>query len=208
MNEELLLFRLLDMAGTFAFAISGAVAARQKNLDLFGIIAIAYMVACGGGIVRDLCIGAIPPVGLADWRYLALSLVAAALAMVAYPLLQRLDHPVQMFDALGLSFFAVFGAHKTLAYGLNAQAAIVLGVVSAVGGGAMRDVLLNRTPLILRKEIYASAALLAAVVQVLGGRMALPMEWVPLTGIVLCFGLRYMAMRYHWNLPRFPRGDG
>lgn len=208
MNEELLLFRLLDMAGTFAFAISGAVAARQKNLDLFGIIAIAYMVACGGGIVRDLCIGAIPPVGLADWRYLALSLVAAALAMVAYPLLQRLDHPVQMFDALGLSFFAVFGAHKTLAYGLNAQAAIVLGVVSAVGGGAMRDVLLNRTPLILRKEIYASAALLAAVVQVLGVRMALPMEWVPLTGIALCFGLRYMAMRYHWNLPRFPRGDG
>src|SRR3546814_3500194 len=92
MNEELLLFNMLDMAGTFAFAISGAVAARQKNLDLFGIIAIAYIVACGGGIIRDVCIGAIPPAGLADWRYLALALVASALAMVAYPLLQRLDH--------------------------------------------------------------------------------------------------------------------
>lgn len=208
MNEEHLLFTLLDMAGTFAFAISGAVAARQKNLDLFGIIAIAYIVACGGGILRDVCIGAIPPAGLADWRYLALSLVAAALAMLAYPLLLRLDHPVQMFDALGLSFFAVFGAHKALAYGFNAQVAIVLGIVSAVGGGAMRDVLLNRTPLILRKEIYASAALLAAVVQVSGERMELPMAWVPWTGIVLCFALRYLAMRHQWNLPRFSRRDG
>src|SRR3546814_7913626 len=110
--------------------------------------------------------------------------------MVAYPLLQRLDHPVQMFDALGLSFFAVFGAHKALAFGHNAQVAVLLGIVSAVGGGVMRDVLLNRTPLILRKEIYASAALAAAVVQVGGARMELSMEWVPWAGIVLCFGLR------------------
>jgi uncharacterized membrane protein YeiH len=206
MNETLL-FTVLDMAGTFAFAISGAVAARQKNLDLFGIIAIAYMVACGGGIIRDVCIGAIPPVGLADWRYLALALVASALVMVAYPLAQRLDHPVQMFDALGLSFFAVFGAHKALEHGHNVQVAIVLGVVSAVGGGALRDVLLNRTPLILRKEIYASAALVAAVVQVTGERLALSMDWLPWLGIVLCFGLRYLAMRYHWNLPRFSRDE-
>src|SRR5690606_3861512 len=198
-----MLFNLLDLAGTFAFAISGAVAARQKNLDLFGIIAIAYMVACGGGIIRDVCIGAIPPAGLADWRYLALSLVASVLAIAAYPLLQRLEHPVQMFDALGLSFFAVFGAHKALLYGFNMQVAIVLGVVSAVGGGAMRDVLLNRTPLILRKEIYASAALAAAVVQVAGNRLELSMEWVPWVGIGLCFGLRFLAMRYGWNLPRF-----
>lgn len=207
MDEELLLFTVLDMAGTFAFAISGAVAARQKNLDLFGIIAIAYMVACGGGILRDVCIGAIPPAGLADWRYLTLAMIAAALAMVAYPLLQRLDHPVQMFDALGLSFFAVFGAHKALLFGHNAQVAIVLGIVSAVGGGAMRDVLLNRTPLILRKEIYASAALVAAVVQVSGEQTSLPIQWVPWVGIVLCFGLRYLAMRYHWNLPRFSRSE-
>src|SRR3546814_9095404 len=107
--------------------------------------------------------------------------------MVAYPLLQRLDHPVQMFDALGLSFFAVFGAHKALAFGHNAQVAVLLGIVSAVGGGVMRDVLLNRTPLILRKEIYASAALAAAGVQVGGARLELSMEWVPWAGIVLCF---------------------
>lgn len=204
--DESLLFAAFDMAGTFAFAVSGAVAARQRQLDLFGIIAIAYMVACGGGILRDLCIGAIPPVGLADWRYLALALVAALLAIVAYPLLRRLEHPVQLFDALGLGFFAVFGAHKALAYGHNAQVAIVLGVVSAVGGGAMRDVLLNRTPLILRKEIYASAALVAAIIQVAGERLALSMDWLPLGAIALCSGLRILAMRYGWNLPRFARG--
>lgn len=198
-------FKLLDLAGTFAFAISGAVAARQKQLDLFGIIAIAYMVACGGGILRDLCIGAIPPVGLVDWRYLALAVVAAVLAIAAYPLLRRLDHPVQMFDALGLGFFAVFGAHKALEYGYNVQVAIVLGVVSAVGGGALRDILLNRTPLILRKEIYASAALVGALAQVTGERLQLSMEWVPWFGIVACFVLRYLSMRYHWNLPRFSR---
>ena len=205
--DEIVLFKLLDLAGTFAFAISGAVAARQRNLDLFGIIAIAYMVACGGGILRDLCIGAVPPAGLADWRYLALALLASVFVIAAYPLVKRLDHPVQWFDALGLSFFAVFGAHKALAYDHNAQVAIVLGVVSAVGGGAMRDVLLNRTPLILRKEIYASAALAAAVIQVAGERLGLSTEWLPWVGIVLCFSLRYLAMRHHWNLPRFSRDE-
>src|SRR3546814_11749220 len=97
------------MAGTFAFAISGAVAARQKNLDLFGIIAIAYMVACGGGIIRAVCIGAVTPAGLADGRYLALALVASALAMQAYPLLPRPVHPVQMLYALGLILSACLG---------------------------------------------------------------------------------------------------
>ena len=202
MNDDIPLFTLLDLAGTFAFAISGAVAARQKNLDLFGVIAIAWLVACGGGIIRDVSIGALPPAGLADWRYLALALIASLLAIVAYPVLARLAHPVQMFDALGLGFFAVFGAHKSLLFGHNAQVAIVLGIVSAVGGGVMRDVLLNRLPLILRKEIYASAALLAASVQVAGESLDLPMAWVSWCGIALCFLLRYLAMRMGWNLPR------
>src|SRR3546814_1148323 len=106
MNEELLLFNMLDMAGTFAFAISGAVAARQKNLDLFGIIAIAYMVACGGGIIRDVCIGAIPPAGLADWRYLALALVASALAM-------RSEEHTSALQSLMRISYAVFCLKKT-----------------------------------------------------------------------------------------------
>ena len=202
MSDDIPLFTLPALAGTFAFAISGALAARQKNLDLFGVIAIAWLVACGGGIIRDLSIGAVPPAGLADWRYLLLALTASILAIVAYPVLRRLAHPVQMFDALGLGFFAVFGAHKSLAFGHNAQVAIALGMVSAIGGGVLRDVLLNRLPLILRKEIYASAALLAACVQVAGESLGLPMAWVSWTGITLCFSLRYLAMRRGWNLPR------
>jgi len=207
MNEHMF-FTALDMLGTFAFAISGAVAARQKRLDLFGVLSIAYIVACGGGIMRDVAIGAIPPAGLSDWRYLAVAVLASLLTIAFHPLVKRMTNPVQLFDALGLGFFAVFGAHKSLIYGHNIEVAIMLGVTAAVGGGVLRDVLLNRTPLILRKEIYASAALVAAVIQVLGDTFAWPSQWVPWVGIVVCFGLRYLSLRYRWNLPRFSDGPG
>lgn len=201
------MFTSLDLIGTFAFAISGAVAARQKNLDLFGIITLAYMTACGGGIIRDVCIGALPPAGLSDWRYLFLSLVATAMVIGANRLVQKLSHPVLLFDAVGLGFFAVFGAHKTLAYGHSLEAAIILGMISAVGGGALRDLLLNRTPVILQKEIYASAALIAAGFQAGGEVLGWSMSWVPWAGIVVCFSIRYLSLRFHWNLPRFASGD-
>ena len=207
MNEHMF-FTALDMLGTFAFAISGAVAARQKRLDLFGVLSIAYIVACGGGVMRDVAIGAIPPAGLSDWRYLAVAVLASLLTIACYPLVKRMTNPVQLFDALGLGFFAVFGAHKSLVYGHNIEVAVMLGVTAAVGGGVLRDVLLNRTPLILRKEIYASAALVAAVIQVLGDTFAWPQQWVPWVGIVICFALRYLSLRYRWNLPRFSDGPG
>ena len=134
------LYNLLDLAGTFAFAISGAVAAKHRGLDLFGIFAVAFTVACGGGIIRDLCIGAIPPVGISDWRYLATALLAATMTMGLYELVEKLYQPVLLFDALGLSLFAVSGAHKALLYGHNAEVAILLGMTTAVGGGVLRDV--------------------------------------------------------------------
>lgn len=201
------LFTSLDLIGTFAFAISGAVAARQKKLDLFGIITLAYMTACGGGIIRDVCIGALPPAGLSDWRYLALSMVAAGIVMGAQQWVQKLSNPVLLFDAAGLGFFAVFGAHKTLAYGHSVEAAVILGMISAVGGGALRDLLLNRTPVILQKEIYASAALVAAVFQTGGEILGWSLRWVPWVAIVLCFVIRYLSLRFHWNLPRFADAD-
>lgn len=197
------LFISLDLIGAFVFAISGAVAARQKKLDLFGIVTLAYMTACGGGLMRDICIGALPPAGLSDWRYLALAIVAAGMVIGADSLVQKLSHPVLLFDAVGLSFFAVFGAHKTLIYGHSIEAAIVLGMVSAVGGGALRDLLLNRTPVILQKEIYASAALIAAGFQAAGQIFGWSLHWVPWVGIALCFTIRYLSLRYHWNLPKF-----
>lgn len=195
------------MIGTFAFALSGALAAHQKRLDLFGIITLAYVTACGGGIIRDLCIGAHPPAGLADWRYLALSVIAAGMVIATKEVVQKLSHPVLLFDAVGLGFFAVFGAHKTLAYGHSIEAAILLGMISAIGGGALRDLFLNRTPVILQKEIYASAALVAAVCQAGGEVLGWSMVWVPLAGIVLCFSIRCLSLYFHWNLPIFAGDD-
>jgi uncharacterized membrane protein YeiH len=196
------LYNFLDLAGTFVFAISGAVAAKQRGLDLFGICAIAFTVACGGGIIRDLCIGAIPPAGLTNWHYLVAAILATVLTVGLYPLVQRLNHPVLFFDALGLSLFAVTGAQKSLAYGHNAEVAVLLGITTAVGGGVLRDILLNRVPVILEKEIYASAALIGALIVVLGHYLKwLSSDWDSIIALIICFGLRLLALRYQWNLP-------
>lgn len=202
------LFAFLDLAGTFAFAISGAVAARDRNLDGFGIVAVAFTVACGGGVLRDLCLGVVPPAGLADWRYLATAVLAALLTMAAGPLVTRLAHPVILFDSLGLGLFAVTGAQKSMLFGHNAEVAILLGMVTAVGGGVARDVLLNRVPVVLQREIYASAALAAAGIEVVGDRIGWSSSWRTWGALAVCFGLRYLSLHYGWNLPRFSRRDG
>src|SRR5689334_18435455 len=160
------LFVLVDLLGAIAFAVSGAAAAKERQLDLFGVYAVAFITACGGGIVRDLCLGALPPVAISDWRYLACAGFASTSAIWAAPWVERLKNPVAIFDSVGLGFFAVLGAHKAFLHTGQVVSAIVLGTVAAVGGGVMRDVLLNRLPVILAKEIYALAALVAAVVQV------------------------------------------
>ncbi len=207
MNEQLM-FNLVDLAGTFAFAISGATAARRRNLDLFGILAIAYITACGGGIVRDLCIGAIPPAGLSDWRYLLTAVVAALLTILAYRWVERLTYPVRLFDAMGLGLFAVYGANKALAYGHNTEVAILLGMITAIGGGVARDVLLARVSVVLQKEIYALAACAGAALTVVGEHYNWPAVWATWLPILLCFALRVLSLYFHWNLPRFGRERG
>jgi uncharacterized membrane protein YeiH len=197
------LFAFLDLAGTFAFAISGAAAAKDRDLDVFGIMAVAFTVACGGGVLRDLCLGAVPPAGLTDWRYLAAALSAATLTMAASSLVARLAHPVILFDSLGLGLFAVTGAQKAMMLGHNAEVALLLGMVTAVGGGVARDVLLNRVPVVLQREIYASAALVAATIEVAGQRLGWSSSWRTWTALGACFALRYLSLHYRWNLPRF-----
>ena len=201
------LFTFLDLAGTFAFAVSGAVAARDRGLDWFGILFVAFTVACGGGVLRDLCIGATPPVGLADWRYLAVAAGAAVLTMAANALVVRLAHPVILFDSVGLGLFAVTGAQKALLFGHNSEVAVLLGMATAVGGGVMRDVLLNRVPVILRREIYASAALVAAAIEVAGHQLGWTSSWRTWTALAACFALRYLSLHYGWNLPRAAPGE-
>lgn len=200
------LYYFLDLAGTFVFAISGAAAAKQRGLDLFGVLATAFTVACGGGIIRDLCIGSIPPAGLSNWRYLATAIIAAVMTIGLYPFVQRLNRPVLFFDALGLSLFAVTGAQKSLAYGHNAEVAVLLGTITAVGGGVLRDVLLNRIPVIFEKEIYASAAVAGALIVVAGNYFKLlSNDWISLIALIVCFLLRMLALHYHWNLPVYSR---
>lgn len=197
------LFTVIDLGGTFAFAISGAIAAKVKGLDIFGILVVAFTVSCGGGILRDISIGAIPPAGISDWRYLLVSIAAVVIAIGMNPVMKLLYRPVILFDALGLSLFAVSGAEKALGYGHNYEVAVLLGVLTAVGGGVIRDIFLNRIPVIFENEIYASAALLGALVVVGGNYLGVPNGWTFSIGFILCLALRLLAIKYHWKLPSF-----
>lgn len=203
MNEENTIYTFLDLVGTFVFALSGAVAARQKGLDIFGVFSVAFMVACGGGIIRDWCIGAIPPAGITNGLYLVMVITAAIITIGFYRIVKVLNQPVLLFDALGLSVFAVSGARKVIAFGHNYEVAILLGTVTAVGGGVIRDVLLGRVPVILRKEIYASAAMMGAAIVVAGDYLRYSRETVAAIAIVVCFSLRFLGLHFHLNLPSF-----
>lgn len=195
------LFVLVDLLGTIAFAISGAAAAKERALDIFGVYAVAFVTACGGGIARDLCLGTLPPVGISDWRYLAAAAFAATVTIWAGAWVERFKHPVTFFDSLGLGFFAVAGAHKALLHAANVEVAIVLGTLTAVGGGVMRDLLLNRVPAILAREIYALAALVAAVIQVVGQVSGWSIGLTSCLAVGVCVVIRFLALRFSWGLP-------
>jgi uncharacterized membrane protein YeiH len=192
---------VLDLTGTFVFALSGALAGVKRKLDLFGVLVLSFAAAASGGIARDVLIGAIPPAAVADWRYLAVSLFAGVITFYFSPWIVRMWSPVLLFDAAGLSLFAVAGASKALEYGLNPVMAISLGMVTGIGGGMVRDVLLAEIPTVLRAELYAVAALAAAAVVVIGHSLQLPVVPVTAVALILCFSLRVMAIRHGWRLP-------
>ncbi len=192
---------VLDLGGTFVFAISGAVAAVKHRLDIFGIMVLAFAAGNAGGITRDVLIGATPPAAMADWKYLAVSVLAGFVVFFWYPFLARLSNPVLWFDAIGLAFFAVAGTQKALLYGLNPVMAALLGMLTGIGGGMIRDVLVNQIPTVLRADLYALAALAAAAVVVGGHLLSLPPVATAIVGGVLCFALRYMAIEHGWHLP-------
>ncbi|HSH27292.1 MAG TPA: TRIC cation channel family protein, partial [Wenzhouxiangella sp.] len=174
----------------------------------FGILAVAYVTACGGGIIRDVLIGAVPPAGLMEWRYLATAMIAAAITIVAYRRVEKLTHPVRLFDAMGLALFAVYGAHKALLLGHNAEVAIIVGMVTAIGGGMLRDVLLNRVSLVLQQEeLYATVAFLTASLAVAGEYLGWPALWSTWLPIVSGFVFRWVSLRRKWVLPTFNRKE-
>jgi len=192
----------LDFVGTFVFALSGAIAAVKRELDFFGVLVLSFVAATTGGIIRDVLIGAIPPAALVDWRYLAISLVAGILTFYWFPLIDQLKSPVQLFDAAGLALFAVSGAQKALVYGLDAPMAALLGMLTGIGGGMARDVLLSEIPTVLRAELYAVAALAGAGAVVIGESLGLPSTATTLTGALLCLGLRLGSIYRGWHLPK------
>jgi uncharacterized membrane protein YeiH len=191
----------VDLAGAFVFALSGAAAGVKRRLDLFGVLVLSFAAANSGGIARDVLIGAIPPAAISDWRYLAVSLLAGVSTFLWLPRIERLRSPVLLFDAAGLALFAVSGASKALAAGLDPVMAALLGWLTGIGGGMARDMLLAEIPVVLRAELYALAALAGAAVVVAGSILHLPPALSQPLGAVLCFGLRVMAIRYGWRLP-------
>jgi len=195
---------LLDLAGTFVFALSGAMTGVRHRLDLFGVLVLAFAAATAGGIGRDLLIGAVPPAAIVDWRYLAVSLAAGLVVFLRFREVERLRNPVLLFDAAGLALFAVSGVLKALASGLGPVAAVLLGMLTGIGGGMVRDLLVAEVPIVLRADLYAVAALAGAVVTVLCQWSGLPVVVGAVAGALLCFGLRLVAIRRRWRLPTAP----
>ncbi len=191
----------LDLVGTFVFALSGAIAGVKRRLDLFGVLVLSFVAGNAGGISRDLLIGATPPAAIRDWRYLGVSVLAGLLTFWRPAVIDREWSPVLVFDGAGLGLFAVSGTQKALAYGLNPVMAALLGMLTGIGGGMMRDVLLTEIPTVLRSDLYAVAALAGAAVVVTGNLLRLPSAGVATAGALLCFGLRLAAIRLAWRLP-------
>jgi uncharacterized membrane protein YeiH len=162
---------------------------------------LAFAAGNAGGITRDLLIGAVPPAAISDWRYLGVSLLAGLATFFWYPKIDVRRRPVLLFDGAGLALFAVTGTEKALAAGLNPVMAALMGMLTGIGGGMLRDVLVNETPTVLRADLYAVAALAAGVVVVVGHILQYPSFAAMLVGAILCFWLRVMAIFRGWHLP-------
>lgn len=194
----------LDLVGTAAFAASGAWAGIRRDLDLFGVLVLGLVTATGGGTLRDILLGDVPPFCLQDETYLYLSL-GVALAVFCFHLrLGFLQHPLLYFDAVGLGTFVVIGTGKALALGTGWLGAVLLGVMTATAGGVLRDVLSGQVPLILRREIYASACLAGGALLVLLRQTAIAPGLAALLAALTVIVVRLLAIRRNWELPRAP----
>jgi uncharacterized membrane protein YeiH len=205
---------VLDVVGVFVFALSGAVVAVRRGLDLFGVMVLAWVAGLGGGIIRDLFLGITPPVAVSDWQLLAAAVVAAGLVFLLHGRWEqlserapdvrwrRLPFAVRLLDAGGLALFAVNGALVALSMDAGALAATLIGGITAVGGGVMRDVLAGRVPEVLQRELYALPALFGAALVVLAdhyGRLTPVTAWL---AVALVFGIRVLAVALDLNAPR------
>jgi uncharacterized membrane protein YeiH len=194
----------LELAGIFVFAISGALLAVRKNFDVFGMAVLAEVTALGGGLLRDLIIGAVPPAAFTDLGYFLTPLIATALVFFLHPQVERIQGAVNVFDAAGLGLFCVTGTTKAHEYGLGLTASAVLGLGTAVGGGVLRDILANEVPSLLRwdRDLYAVPAMVGATTAAVCLRFAALNALTSSLAVLTAFLLRLLATHFHWRAPR------
>ena len=192
---------MLDLVGIFVFAISGALVAVRRDLDIFGVLVLAGTTGLGGGFLRDVLIDATPPAALADWRYLLVPVTAGLVTFAFHPVFGRAERMIVVFDAFGLALFCVTGALKALDYGLEPVPAALMGMVTAIGGGIARDLLAGRVPEVFRGELYATPALAGAAVVVVLDGLDQPTVLVAAAGAGVCLVWRLLALRLHWRAP-------
>ena len=197
-NTTLLL--VLNLVGTFVFGLSGGMAGVRKQLDLFGAIVLAVVVGIAGGTIRDVLIG-IPPQTFRDWRYLAVAAGAGLLTAVAHPAINRLQRPIDALDAAGLALFCLTGAATALTHRLGVVDSIILGAITGIGGGMLRDILVGEIPTVLRGGLYAIPALVGAGIVVVAYHAGDRTIVFPIVGASVCFLMRLTGLRYGIGLP-------
>jgi uncharacterized membrane protein YeiH len=196
-------FLVLDLTGTFAFALNGALTAiRVVQLDIVGVVTLGMFTALGGGVIRDIVLGALPPATFRDWRYLTVAAGGSLVAFLFGRSLDRLATLILVLDAAGLSLFAVSGALKGLDYGIGFGQAVILGTITAVGGGTLRDVLIREIPSVLTSGLYAIPALVGAFVVVLADRIGAAGVPAAMIAAAFCFVIRMLGVRYDVQAPR------
>ncbi len=193
---------LIELAGTFSFAVSGAFAAIEKKFDPLGVLIIAFVTAIGGGTIRDLLIGSLPVGWLSNDRG-AWAIVAGTVAALFFGKHLKLAHRLLfLFDALGLGFFTMAGLQKGISFQLSAPVCIALGTITGCFGGVIRDIMLNNVPLIFHKEFYASASIMGGLLYFLLVALGVRADMADVFGIVLILITRILAYRYNWSLPK------
>ncbi len=197
-----ILITALNVLGTFVFGLGGAMVAIRRSFDLFGILVLSAATGVAGGIIRDLLLGDTPPEVLRTFWPIAVAWLAGLCAYLFKPQIERLDRPVMILDAIGLAVFAVAGCHKALAYGLHSPGAVLLGVMTAIGGGMLRDIMAAEVPRVLNQDIYALAAFAGATAYAAGIWCGIPVSFAASGSVVLAVGLRLASVRYEWKLPR------
>lgn len=201
-------FLVLDLTGTFAFALNGALTAiGVVRLDIVGVVTLGMFTALGGGIIRDILLGALPPATFRDWRYLTVAAGGSLVAFLFGRSLDRVATLILVLDAAGLSLFAVSGALKGLDFGIGFGQAVILGTITAVGGGTLRDVLVREIPSVLTSGLYAIPALVGAFVVVTADRIGAAGVPAAIVAAGLCFAIRMLGVRYDVQAPR-PRKAG